>query len=265
MAWQHVLGVLGRQLESEGGDQSDQDSFHEQDTPDDSLPPYESLEDLAPWLQDTPSNVMESDSKRAQQRVPDTFLKYGYNPAWGSLTMILVQRPSAQTDASVPWAAALCVKCDDVARLMREGFFWSVENVLPEEGCLSDNTDSQWLSLGFSYARTWTLIDKSNGDDPRWVAQLDVLTRFPELLSGFEIQNLSRRNVWSARAWNPFDQLVYHYDYSSSGRNCNCIYGDRPLQGWWPWPRRSRHLQLLMFWARRWGEVRRERRWKYTG
>ncbi len=255
MAWQHVLDVLSRQPESDDGDQSDQGSFHEQDTPDDTLPPYESLEDLTPWSQDAPSNVTESHSKRAQQGFPDTFLKYGYNPAWGSLTMVLVQRPSPQTDAAVPWAAVLRVKCDDISRLMREGFFWSAENILPEEGYLSDNTDPQWLALGFCYARTWTLIDKSNDEDPRWVAELDVLTRFPELLPGFEIRNLSRKNVWSARAWNPFEQLVYYYDYSSYGRNCNCIYGDRPLHGWWPWPRRSRHVKMWKFWVRRWEGV----------
>ncbi len=124
MMWQHALNSIDRQLESDDDGQRSQDSFHGHDTPDeDTLPPYESLGILAPLLQDTTGNAMESDSKGAQQEFPDTYLKLASNPAWGYLTMILVQRPSAKTDASVPWAAVLRGKCDNVARLMRDGFF----------------------------------------------------------------------------------------------------------------------------------------------
>ncbi|KAG7285551.1 hypothetical protein NEMBOFW57_010180 [Staphylotrichum longicolle] len=141
-----------------------------------------------------------------------------------------------------PWAAILEVKCRDVPHLMREGFFWSAENVLPEEGYLSPESRPEWTALGCRHKRTWILADQSdNGQgqrrDPQWVGRLEVVSPVPEALPGFRVQELSRSNVYSAAAWNAREQLVYRYDYRSPSQNCNCIYDDKPLKGWWPWPR----------------------------
>ncbi len=254
--WQHVIDAVDCLSESDDGDKTGQDSFQGPEKSNaEALPPYESLIYIPP-LHDTAGLAAERSQTRSQQALSETYSKYGSNPDWGSLSMVLVQRPSPQTNASVPWAAVFRVKCDDVARLMREGFYWSAENILPEEGYLSDKTDPQWSALGFRHARIWTLADKSRGDDPRWVAQIDVLVRDPRLLPKFEIQGLSRRNVWAARAWNPRDQRVYQYQYLVPSYNCNCICGDQPLHGWWPWPR-SRGIRLWTSWVRPWDGAKR--------
>jgi hypothetical protein len=120
---------------------------------------------------------------------------------------------------------------------MREGFFWSAENILPEEGYMSHSTIPGWSDIGFHHKRAWSLTDKSNGETPLWVAQLEVLSHSVTILSGFLVHNLSRENVHNAHAWNAESQLVYHFE-SQSPRDCyNCIYDDMSLQGWWPWPR----------------------------
>jgi hypothetical protein len=46
----------------------------------------------------------------------------------------MAPNPSSEQYRAVSWAASLFVRCDDVARLMREGFFWSADNIVPEEG-----------------------------------------------------------------------------------------------------------------------------------
>jgi hypothetical protein len=117
---------------------------------------------------------------------------------------------------------------------MREGFFWSTENILPEEGCMVHPTPWYWSDMGFHYARMWILADRCNGEDPQWEAQLDVITPFFEILPRFQVDGLSGDNVWMAHEWNSLQQAVYHYDYDWPSYNYNCIYGDKPLQGWWP-------------------------------
>jgi hypothetical protein len=149
----------------------------------------------------------------------------------------MAPRPDTPEYGKHVWAAVLDIKCDDIARLMREGFFWSVENILPEEGYMVPSTNPEWTAAGYYYARIWTLADNSNGEDPRWVAKLKVYTSSLDLLPGFQVQNLSRDNVWLAHGWNRLEQVVYAYDYTQPTYNYNCIYSDRPLQGWWPWPR----------------------------
>jgi hypothetical protein len=156
----------------------------------------------------------------------------GFDQGWWSLLLQMTPDPGIGR-----WAAVLDGKCDDVARLMREGFFWSAEDILPEEGYMSNSTNPEWSAAGFNYARVWILADKSNGENPRWLAKLKVYASDFQLLPGFQVQNLSRKNVWRAHAWNPLEKMVYQYDRAHPGINFNCIYGARPLQGWWPWPR----------------------------
>jgi hypothetical protein len=120
---------------------------------------------------------------------------------------------------------------------MREGFFWSAENILPEEGYMSHSTTPAWSDLGFHHTRVWGLADKSNGETPLWVAQLEVLSHSVSIPSDFQVHNLSRENVHRSQAWNAERQLVYHFESCSPRDSYNCIYDDMPLQGWWPWPK----------------------------
>jgi hypothetical protein len=59
-----------------------------------------------------------------------------------------------------------------------------------------------WSDMGFDHARMWTLADKCNGENPQWVAQLDVIAPVFEILPRFQVDNPSSENVWMVHAWN---------------------------------------------------------------
>ena len=142
---------------------------------------------------------------------------------------------------SVPWQASLTVRCLDVSRLMDEGFFWSVDNLVHEEGCILPATHPAWVKTGFSHMRTWALTDKSEckggNVPPQWVAYLEVPAHAVETLAAFRLQNLTVANVWKANAWDVHGNNIYNYDVYHPAQNYNCIHDDKALQGWWPWPR----------------------------
>jgi hypothetical protein len=232
------------------GRQSDHGSNHrmEDAAPDDcdTLPCYESLGDLPPAAAPTPPEPTDdskgSDRASAQQGHSCTLMSEYFDqydqgfefkmaPIHPTLNLDILDSPTRY------WVAILCVKTRDVPRLMREGFFWSTENVVPEEGYMSSETRREWTDQGLRHRRTWMLADKSNDEAPRWVGRLDVISLSRRILPGFRLQNLSRGNVYAARAWIAHRQ-IYNWDCRWADEyNYNCIYDDTPLRGWWPWPR----------------------------
>ncbi len=145
---------------------------------------------------------------------------------------------AADRDSTRPlWAAELSVLCRDVPRLMREGFFWSAENLVPEGCHMSDSVGEDWLEDGYKHGRLWSLVDTANGDTPLWMAQLDAFAPSLEVLVGLRVRDLAAENVCLAEAWNPYHRRVYEFDYDRPDLCYNCIYEDTPLQGWWPWPK----------------------------
>jgi hypothetical protein len=102
---------------------------------------------------------------------------------------------------------------------------------------MSGETRREWTDLGLRHRRTWILADKSNNETPRWIARLKAVSLSLKVLPSFQLQNLSRGNLFAARTWNAFHR-IYDWDCRWAGEyNYNCIYDDKPLQGWWPWPR----------------------------
>ena len=215
----------------------------------DGLSSYESLEDFAPATTTTPPGnggmkTPRGSNDLVQRKHSSIYSKY-FNDGddeddegWEGLGLKMVPDPGARYYKKALWAAILEVKTTDIARLMREGFFWSAENVVPEEGFMSRETRPGWTQFGFHYKRTWVLIDKpSNQEGPKWVGILEVLTPSYEILPSFRVQGLTRANIYEAAACNGLGHIIYDYDYRSPRRNFNCIYDDKPLQGWWPWPR----------------------------
>ena len=156
---------------------------------------------------------------------------------WGTITIRMVPDPTAPDYRRVPWAAILFVK-SDVSSLMEDGFYWSVDNVIHNQGSMYHALSSAWEARGFRHGRQWALVDTAHGDTPRWVARLEVSSPFLEVVADFPIQDLSRANICSTNAWNPQRDLLYNYNIRAPDLNYNCIFGnDRPLHGWWPWPR----------------------------
>lgn len=138
------------------------------------------------------------------------------------------------------WVAFPGVEREDVPRLMREGFFWSAENVLPAGGYMS-KPGPDFTALGFCHERTWAIAEKPYDGAPQWRGKVKVMSHLLETLINFRIQDLSVKNVF-IYAWNGAGRQTYNYDYEDPIHNYNCIYDNKPLKGWWPWPKeRSIH------------------------
>lgn len=155
---------------------------------------------------------------------------------------------------ATPWFAVMRVACDDIAHLMREGFWWSTYNILPGQEQDSKTLDAvpAWKKRGLHYSREWVLADnlKSNHNnedrspsqythspEPRWTAALVVLTPNLSLMQRFDLHMIKPEKVCCTMAWDPLNRKVYHYDWRYPSSAFNTIYGRRPMEGWWPWPK----------------------------
>ncbi len=140
-------------------DTDDRHSGRESSSPDraspsDSPPAYDSFESMTPK---TPATTQKYDSGAEGNDMPPVRQEplYTWNNCevgrgWGLLILEMAlsrKRPSASTNH--PWGAGLLVKCRDVPRLMREGFFWSADNILPEGGYMSHSTPPGGPAVGF--------------------------------------------------------------------------------------------------------------------
>lgn len=230
-----------------GGYQSEQGS-------DDANPPaYETLEALEtapsyaatpPELPPTPSffTISSPEGPTSGPTEQQPFRSYDWEtspsgPAWGKLSLSMV--PDHHSEGSLPWLADLVVCCWDLARLMREGFFWSHANIVPEEGYMSNKLEPDMAAVGFQFQRIWRLVDRQQhaGGPPLWIGWLTV--HFADLgsLAAFRIQDLSAENIERFWASNAQDNLVYAFCHAEPEHAFNCIYDDMPMEGWWPYPK----------------------------
>ncbi|KAH6843454.1 hypothetical protein B0I37DRAFT_393656 [Chaetomium sp. MPI-CAGE-AT-0009] len=170
------------------------------------LPSYESLAGLPPATNSTPPDTTgsydfkEDNWESVRPGRSQIFSRFFSDESdegqgWAVLGLRMVPDPGARCYKEAPWAALLDVRTADMAPLMREGFFWSAEDILPEEGYISRETKPGWAKFGFCHKRTWVLADKSNDEVPRWVGRLDVFTPTLEILPSFPVQHLTRENV----------------------------------------------------------------------
>ena len=184
---------------------------------------------------DTPEPVLGS-APPGERSTVSLLDKYRlFSMPYGQIAFHMVPDPCATGSRTARWEAFFAAKCLDVPHLMREGFFWSADNLVPEEGRMGYLPDPEWTDKGFHKMRTWILTDKS--ENPQWAARLQVFAPDLKTLSAFRLQMLTKQNISTANAWDVRDDVVYNYDHYRPGQNFNCIYDDRPLKGWWPWPR----------------------------
>lgn len=193
------------------------------------------------------SHPEETGGGQGRSRIYSKHFHNKDDEGWDTLGLMMVPDPGAPSYKTAPWVAILEITTTDMPRLMREGFFWSVENIVPEEGFMSSGTEPGWTPFESSnHQRTWVLADKSNDEAPRWVGVLEVVTPSSEILPSFRAQNLTRENVCAAVACNGLGFPIYEYNYWTPRKNFNCIYDDKPLQGWWPWPREEGAFAALI-------------------
>ncbi|GAP91529.1 hypothetical protein SAMD00023353_3101400 [Rosellinia necatrix] len=147
------------------------------------------------------------------------------------------------------WVAIMEVKCFDVPRLMREGFYWDASNVIKEEGYIEYGKAEPNADAGACALKRWYFLADTN-QPRRWIASIAVTSLDIEILSNFDLGQLSRDNVRVAVAWNQNGEVIYGYqahtppDQLSSTteapmRCFNMIYDTMPMEGLWPWPRKE--------------------------
>ncbi|KAK4100338.1 hypothetical protein N658DRAFT_507863 [Parathielavia hyrcaniae] len=133
-------------------------------------------------------------------------------PGWETVVFMLLPDLSTAEYREASWAATLLILCDDLSRLMREGIFWSPDNLVPEQGPPSAHNIT------------------NGGENPRWVGKLNVAARHSQTLAAFRLQNLSPQNASHVYAKNRHGRMVYNYFRGWPEANYNYIYGDKPLQ-----------------------------------
>lgn len=145
------------------------------------------------------------------------------------------------------WEAQLRVCAKDVSRLMRQGFHWDASNVHWERGYFAHTNrkakDGPFNRVdlgknGWPIVRCFFLSDKAK--DPEWTARLCVGAHEVPVLSGFRLGDLSVELIPKTIAWNEDGRLIYYFEADKPTANINVYYNNRPLEGWWPWPRNSR-------------------------
>lgn len=138
------------------------------------------------------------------------------------------------------YIASLCLFAKDLPTLMKHGFHWNMENVIPQVCWIACNrpgkswVDTKLTSLSLDQARYWIIQDL--GDDPQWVASISINARsFPTLASFNLEKQLAPRNIIAAAARNPDKLWVYSYNRHFPDHDFNAIYNDVvPMEGCWP-------------------------------
>ncbi|KAI1209807.1 uncharacterized protein F4807DRAFT_91105 [Annulohypoxylon truncatum] len=148
------------------------------------------------------------------------------------------------------WYARLFFKCDNVPQLMREGLYWSLNNVQWEDGYISadgpyephnelDGTINEWLqSKGLKLSRNYFLRDLQM--PCRWVARFQIYAAEFKTLADVRLEELSMDDIRHTFAWSVGGkEYVYGYQALQPEQSYNAIYDDMPMGGWWPWPKKE--------------------------
>ncbi|KAI3341059.1 hypothetical protein F4824DRAFT_486923 [Ustulina deusta] len=139
------------------------------------------------------------------------------------------------------WAAILFVKCSNVPRLMREGFYWDSANVVDEDGYINTNLvdrvffrrdGKQWNGR-----RNYFLKDLQ--EPQRWTAMIEVFALRHETLCRFDLSQLSRERIHCVLALSQGGDHIYEYCHGKPQCCYNAIYNNMPMEGRWPWPRKN--------------------------
>ncbi|KAI1087011.1 hypothetical protein F5B19DRAFT_477110 [Rostrohypoxylon terebratum] len=135
----------------------------------------------------------------------------------------------------------MVVQCSRVTDLMYyQGFNWGISNVEQESGfvteCSKDVLDPT-LKNQYTNTRQWLLKDKHD-PNPAWAASIRVHGNL-EALSNIRLQDWTPKMIKIAEAVNPSGQLIYSFDRDQPQNAFNAICDHMPLEGWWPWPKKT--------------------------
>ena len=132
------------------------------------------------------------------------------------------------------WKASLWVWADNIPRLMRQGFYWSLVNISKAEGRVHLDTRVPSLKPMWKHTRVYVLRDIS--PNPQWSAELRVYGKKASTVIDFDLGWITMSTIQKVEGWNWNFCKVYHFE-SGSGPCFNTIYDRMPMGGWWPWPK----------------------------
>ncbi|KAI1827653.1 hypothetical protein F4861DRAFT_549840 [Xylaria intraflava] len=139
------------------------------------------------------------------------------------------------------WLATIMIKCDDVPRLMREGFFWNDANVVKEDGFINEDTKNGPIQADKKAWRTTRHYFLQDLHQPRrWTAKIEVFGLRDEALFHFDLRQLRRERIREGYAVNRHGEAIYVYHHGVPQRCFNAIYDDLLMPGQWPrgsWPK----------------------------
>jgi hypothetical protein len=138
------------------------------------------------------------------------------------------------------WFCQLVVVAENVPALMRLGFYWTPDLIVPDRGFIIPNDPdlrNNLASPGADWLHTRTYLLRRLQRDSYWLAKLDLHTRDEKLLHTFDPRTITREHTESCVAFDWEKNLVYSFDRSNPDSNVNHVFGHMALRGWWPWPK----------------------------
>jgi hypothetical protein len=177
---------------------------------------------------DDTSSIHESSMEEVKPPGPATNGRFYYKDERIQSVMFDFRPDPPGLSLDHQWAALLSIKCDDVPRLMRDGFFWSEDNLIPEEGYIDYSVKGRY------YRRHYFLEDKKKRR--LWIANIIVKAPSVEAIFRFDLGQLSIENMQKAGAISQNGYAIYGYHYNFPSLCFNAIYDNMELPGWWPWP-----------------------------
>ncbi|KAI1462386.1 hypothetical protein F4805DRAFT_132089 [Annulohypoxylon moriforme] len=173
---------------------------------------------------------------------------YFENPTKLNITLAIGDRGRSPPQ----WFGELQFKCNNVPQLMREGLYWTMDNVSREDGFFSPISPEFevdfWMidhlvRVGYVWTRHYFLRDLEQ-EPPRWIAHFQIHAAKNKTLADFRLDDLSVEDVKHAIArGNPGDRTIYRYSRREPVEAFNAIYDDMPMEGWWPWPRKEKEKE----------------------
>lgn len=139
----------------------------------------------------------------------------------------------------IPWHAELMVYPANMLALMRQGFYWSGDNIdITKSIFASVLPQDEMIRYGFRYMRVYTLESSPNTSSTNtWEAELRVYGFDVKQLRDFQPRDLTHENIRYASAFNRRSQSIYYFDSACEDACYNALLDLTPLPGWWPWPK----------------------------
>ncbi|KAI0139929.1 hypothetical protein F4776DRAFT_567019 [Hypoxylon sp. NC0597] len=194
-------------------------------------------------------NELDANMQSVRRTIPQpgTISKIYFEDEREPNIVLYLSPESERSYTSQKWFAQLHFKCENVPQLMREGLYWTTDNVAWEDGFVGETSKTcrhhytpellqKIKNSGFWWTRHYFLRDIQH-KPPRWIAHFQFHSATTHILTEIRLGDISVENVFNALAMTNDTNLIYLYGRHDPAGAFNAIYDDMPMDGWWPWPK----------------------------